>query len=102
MPSLGTIGGHQGAPGPTRKRALAYQAKTDLVADTPRQYQQPGAAKKFHTRRAGTTGEQLEKRIFAVSYVAPAYSVPSAPSVILASLSSCRGPRPTPWTSCIP
>src|SRR4051812_3792914 len=59
MPSLGTIGGHQGAPGPTRKRALAHQAKTDLVADTPRQYQQPGAAKKFYTRRVGTTGEQL-------------------------------------------
>src|SRR5688500_19392101 len=65
MPSLGTIGGHQGAPGPTRKRALAHQAKTDLVADTPRQYQEPGAAKKFHTRRVGTTGEQLEKKLQA-------------------------------------
>jgi hypothetical protein len=62
MPSLGTIGGHRGAPGPTRKRALAHQAKTDLVADTPQQYQEPRAAKKFHTRRVGTTGEQLDKK----------------------------------------
>ena len=62
MPSLGTIGGHRGAPGPTRKRALAHQAKTDLAADTPLLYQEPGAAKKFHTRRVGTTGEQLEKK----------------------------------------
>src|SRR5271157_5722749 len=29
----GTSGGHRGAPGPTRKRALTHQRKSDLSAD---------------------------------------------------------------------
>src|SRR5208282_3077048 len=77
----GSSGGHRGAPGPTKKRALPHQEGIDLFADDPRSLHQPPHPPTFH-RMAGRpqAGVKLkEERLIDLNLVSLAWRANAEP-----------------------